>query len=305
MRMPYDGILNILRVIRLHIVIGGALAFLLGTLLAIVNGGSFHPLLFALTYLVVLCGDLSTHFGNDYFDAQMDSQAEKKFFSGSGLLVNNPSLRSLSKTLAIFLLASSVVLAAVATFILGGPMELMIITLVANFLGWFYSAPPLRLVSRGLGEVAIAFGTGFAIPGMGYLSAKGQIDPFFIYLSIPFMMYGFILSLSLEAPDRGIDLKGGKRNIIVRIGERAVFSLIPAIAILCTLSYLFYNWQIVSSSINLGLIALFSTVPLVAALFDFLEVFKGKKANLGFLGVLSLFLFNILMNSYLLLLVLT
>jgi len=299
MRLP-DA--KILRIMRLHIVVGGALAFSLGMLLAIAEGGSFDPARVALYYVVVLFGDLSTHYSNDYFDVEVDKIAEqKKFFSGSNILVDHPSLRPLSRSISISLLIFSNVLAAVAVLFLEAPIEFLIIALGANFLGWSYSAPPLRLISRGLGEIAVALATGFAIPGIGYLAVRGQFDPLFFYLAIPFVMYGLMLCLSLEAPDREIDRKGGKSNIVVRKGERIVFSLISAMALSATLTFIFYAWEITSTIVDLGVIALFSIVPLTAGLLGFVAVFKKKKVTqFGTLNVASLFFFNVLMNAYLL-----
>ncbi len=90
------GTQKILGIIRIHIVIGGFLAFSLGALLAFVGGGSFNFMFFALGYVVVLLGDLSSHYSNDYFDVEVDKCIEqKKFFSGSNILVDNPDIRSL------------------------------------------------------------------------------------------------------------------------------------------------------------------------------------------------------------------
>jgi 1,4-dihydroxy-2-naphthoate octaprenyltransferase len=302
MRLVGFKISKILKIIRLHILAGGALAFLLGALLAIVEEGTFDPARIVLSYVVVLLGDLSTHYSNDYFDVEVDKYVrQKKFFSGSNILVDNPSLRPLARSISITLLISSIVLAAVAVLFMGAPIELLVITLGASFLGWFYSAPPVRLISRGLGEISVALATGFAIPGVGYLAVRGRFDPLFIYLTIPFMMYGLMLSLSLEAPDREIDLEGGKRNIVVRKGERVVFSLILVMALSATLAFVFYAWKIPSSILDLRVVAVFSGIPLTAGLFGFANVLQKKNVDqFGTLNILSLFLFNILMIAYLL-----
>jgi 1,4-dihydroxy-2-naphthoate octaprenyltransferase len=39
---------------------------------------------------------------------------------------------------------------------------------MGNLVGWFYSAPPLRLAYRGLGEFSTAATVGFLVPAMGY-----------------------------------------------------------------------------------------------------------------------------------------
>ena len=300
------GIPKILRIIRVHIVAGGVLAFSLGALLAVAGGGSFDLTRVALGYAVVLLGDLSTHYSNDYFDVEVDKHIEqKKFFSGSTLLVSNPNLRSLSRYISISLMASSNLLAVALVLFLGVPIEFFVVILAASLVGWFYSAPPLRLTSRGFGEVAVACVTGFAIPGLGYLAVRGQFDPLFVYLAVPFVMYGLILSLSLEAPDVDVDRKGGKRNLAVRKGEPSVFSLILALAVSTTLTFYVYNWFITSAVVDLGIVFLFSIMPLIAGLAGVVGVLQKRAVNrFSALNVASLFVFNTLMIAYLLVIVL-
>ncbi|NLE03650.1 MAG: prenyltransferase, partial [Crenarchaeota archaeon] len=205
---------KVLRIIRKHIVLGGFMAFSIGSLLAITTGGTFDLWKSAIFYFIALFGDLSTHFSNDYFDVETDRQVKhKKFFSGSQMLIKNPQLRSLVLKIALILLGASCIVAALATMFFSAPIELLTITIIGNFLGWIYSAPPIRLISRGLGEIAIAFAAGVVIPAVGYLSVKGQFDSLFAFFALPFMLYGYMLGLSLEAPDIETDKNTGKNNI--------------------------------------------------------------------------------------------
>jgi 1,4-dihydroxy-2-naphthoate octaprenyltransferase len=293
--------LNILRIVRLHIVAGGILAFSVGALLAVVSGGSFNIERVALFYAIVLFGDLSTHFSNDYFDVEVDKQVgQRKYFSGSNILAKHPELRSLSKSISILLVFSSIILALVAVVFLGSSIDILIIALGANFLGWFYSAPPLRLISQGLGEIVVALIVGLVIPGVGYLSVRGQFDLFLIYLAVPFVMYGLVLSLSLEAPDIEVDQRWGKRNLGVRKGKGLLFSLILAMTLLATLTFTFYAWQIVKTPLDFGIISLFSIVPLTAGLIGFVAILHKIKAGLfSTLNVGSLFFFNAAIVTYL------
>jgi 1,4-dihydroxy-2-naphthoate octaprenyltransferase len=291
----------ILRIVRMHIVFGGVLAFTLGALLALVTGGVLDPLRVALFYGIVLFGDLSTHYGNDYFDAKSDRYIErKKFFSGKNILVDNPSLRKKAKNISIVLLILSNVVAFLAVIFQLAPVGLLIVTLGANFLGWSYSAPPLRLVSRGLGEVAIALAVGFAIPSVGYLAVKGQFDSLIGYFGLPFIMYGFMLALSLQAPDIEVDRKVGKRNIGVRKGRRAVFTIVLAVVTAALLLFLLYAWRLTFVVLDLRMVAALSFVPFVAGLVGFIGVFQNKDVTrYSTVNVLSLFSFNVLMIAYL------
>ena len=291
----------IFRVVRVHIVIGGFLAFLLGALLAFVNGGAFNPWQIILFYAIVLFGDLSTHYSNDYFDVNVDKNITKrKFFSGSRILVNHPALLPLARQISITFFALSNVLALLAVIFWAAPIELLVVALGANFLGWAYSAPPLRLISRGLGELAIAVATGFAIPAVGYLSVKGQFDPAFLFLALPFILYGYILSLSLETPDVEVDRKGGKNNIAVRRGGYAVLVVMLVAVVTAMLMFVFYAWQTVISIIDLRWVVAFSAVPLATGVWGIINmVFKKKIEPACTANIFALFIFNLLMVSYL------
>ena len=80
-----------LQIIRIHIVVGGMLAFTVGALLGLANGGVFNPVHFVICYATVFFGDLSTHFSNDYFDVKQDKTRHKKsLFSNHKVLTDNP-----------------------------------------------------------------------------------------------------------------------------------------------------------------------------------------------------------------------
>jgi len=301
-----NTVFKILRIARLYIVAGGALAFSIGALLAILEGGRCDLVRFVLGYLVVFLGDLSTHYSNDYFDVEVDKNVKQRtFFASSRVLVDHPHLRTVAKHVSISFMIISSTLAGIAVLFFEVPEEFFVIALIANLLGWIYSAPPLRLNSRGLGEITIAFVTGFIIPSAGYLVVKVRLDTQFLFLSIPFMMYGLVLSLSLEAPDIETDRKGGKWNIAVRKGKSFIFSTIFVLSFLATSTFPFYDWIIKYSIIDLKIVMFFSLIPLLTGLYGFLKVSDKNEDVNGFcyLNVLSLFIFNLLINGYFLYLI--
>ena len=213
------GRIDLLQVIRLPILLGGALGCGLGALLGLAAGGIFNPLLFMVCYSVVALGDLSTHFSNDYFDVGLDRIAPRKIFGGSNLLVGRADLMSPALSTAKILSIISIALAMLAVAMGVSPVMIPL-ALVANVLGWLYSLPPIRLAYRGLGEGAIAVGTGFGVPTAGYLAVKGSLDLGFVLISIALVLYGFVLGVSLELPDVEADRVGGKMNLVARFGWR-------------------------------------------------------------------------------------
>jgi len=288
--------------IRLHIVAGGILAFTLGAVLALVNGGSFDTLRFMVFYAMIFFGDLSTHFSNDYFDVNQDNlRTTKGIFSGSNILVNNPQLRRSARTISLALLFTSLLIAAATVASGFAPLEFLLVAFAVNFLGWFYSAPPLRLVSHGLGEVAIALAVGVGIPAAGYLSVMGCFDGLFGLLSLPFLLYGFMLAFSLEAPDVEVDRLGGKKTVGSVKGSLAVFGLCFAVAFAALVLFVIYALFFGGWAVDFWVFAAFAVCPVAAATASLVGVHWQKKVErLSLVNVFSLFLINLLIAVYLL-----
>ena len=57
-------------------------------------------------------------------------------------------------------------------------LSFFFLILSGNLLGWYYSAPPLKLSYRGFSEIATVL-TGFIVPGVGYVVLMGNIDLYF------------------------------------------------------------------------------------------------------------------------------
>lgn len=290
-----------MKMIRLHIVAGGILAFTIGALLALVNGGSFNPLRFAVFYAMIFFGDLSTHFSNDYFDVKQDSlRTAKGVFSGSNILVSDPQMRRPAREVSLALLVTSIIIAAIAVASGFAPVEFLLVALAVNFLGWFYSAPPLRLVAHGLGEVAIALAVGVGIPAAGYLSVMGHFDALFGLLALPFLLYGFMLAFSLEAPDVEVDRLGDKKTVGSVKGAMVVFGMCFTVAFLAFLLFVGYALLFGGWAVNFGVFAVFGVGPLAAGTAGLGGMHWQKKVeNSSLVNVFSLFLINLLIVVYL------
>ena len=95
------------------------------------------------------------------------------------------------------------------------------------FLGYFYTARPLRLVARrGLGEIAIflAFGPILTL-GVGYAIFNGSLDNSnhfmpCLLLGIPLGLLTTNILLINEFPDMKSDAKTGKNHLVVTFGKK-------------------------------------------------------------------------------------
>jgi 1,4-dihydroxy-2-naphthoate octaprenyltransferase len=92
----------------------------------------------------------------------------------------------------------------------------------------FYTAPPLKLVHRGLGDIAVFLGFGpIMVLGAYFVQAREyDLEP--LLVSIP---VGILIALVLyvnEVPDRPADAAAGKRTLPVRLSKDTVVNLYAA-----------------------------------------------------------------------------
>lgn len=91
-----------------------------------------------------------------------------------------------------------------------------------------YSAPPLRLVHRGLGEPVVAAGFGPLMAGGAYLAVTQEWSWSLVYASLP---VGILIALVLyvnQVPDRTADAAAGKRTLVVRWSAQRVVGVYVA-----------------------------------------------------------------------------
>jgi 1,4-dihydroxy-2-naphthoate octaprenyltransferase len=290
---------------RFPLLLGGLLYYLLGALMAAFAG---HPLSAArllLGYAILAPAHLSVHLSNDYFDLDGDRLGEAtSIYGGSGILIKEPELRPLARSIAILLVGLSGVMGVWAYLTVLPTLFLPVMLVLGNGIGWFYSAPPVRLSSRGLGEAATAIAIGLLIPGMGYLATADELDLTFLLASIPLLLFGVSFILSVEIPDRGADAASGKRTFIVRHGVPKGLRLILGSTLTATLLYITAPFTaLLPPAAPPIIIAPISLIPLIPPLAANLRVPQGQ-GDLGAFArrnVLSLIAFGALADACLLL----
>ncbi len=211
----------ILKLSRAHFLVPGALLYTLGAIVAQLRGWSCPLDRVVFGYCIFFFAHLSVSFSNDYHDRNSDRIAGRTFFSGgSGVLLEHRELEKAALRIAQALLSLSFMAALAFTITYGFSAAFLIFATAGGLLGWFYSAPPLKLSYRGLGEVATALAAGLIMPGMGYFVVAGELDPWFATLSAPLIFYGLYFILTVEIPDFEADRAARKMNIVTRIGVK-------------------------------------------------------------------------------------
>jgi 1,4-dihydroxy-2-naphthoate octaprenyltransferase len=251
------------------------LPFLSATLVPVLTGiaiaikdGAFDPL----AALVTVVGAAAVHLGlnvtNDIFDtlqgADEANVTPTQYSGGSRVLQYGlVSLRGMA------LLASGcyALTVLVGLFLLAtrGSLALLVIGVLGIIISVGYTAPPLKLVYRGLGELAVALGFGpLMLLGAYTVQTRGTLSPEALVASLPI---GILVALILyvnEIPDRRADAHAGKRTLPVRWPARRVITAY-AVAIVATYGILVAG--VMGGLLPLSALLALITIPLAVRVY--------------------------------------
>jgi len=294
---------KLLRVGRPQFLISGLTLFVLGALLGVRLGAPFSLPRLILGYLVILLAQLSVHYSNDYFDVAVDRHGGGTPLSGgSGVLLEHPELKKPVIWIAVALIGCSLGTGFIYLLYYRYPYWMFGFVLIGNLLGWVYSAPPFQLSSRGLGEPAFTFIGGFLIPGMGYLVMKGKLDLAGVFILIPLILYGLASILSVEIPDMEVDRLGDKWTWVARKGRGFGFSLVGTCLLAATgYFFIFPSLSMGQFPLDLHVLGMLSLLPLSAGMVGLIRkpIQREPATRIAIWTVLSLVIFSILANGYL------
>jgi len=206
---------------------------ILGTMIAWTTDGEFDAGYFLLVMLGLLINHLALNMTDDYYDFRhlVDVFAdgnENPYTGGSGTLssglIQPDEMRRVFTVFYIIAIAIGV--------FLGLTRGVFVLLLLAFgfFCAFFYTAPPIKFGYRGVGEITqlLCFGPGIGF-GAYYVQAQ-RISWEAFWGTLPFGVMLFSMITINEIPDYFEDRKGGKRNLVVRLGrEKGVWLFVVSL----------------------------------------------------------------------------
>lgn len=229
--------LYLLRLARPLFLVGGFVFYGLGVAIALYHGTPFDATAWLWGQAAVTATQLMTHFSNDYFDLAADraNRTPTRWSGGSRVLAEG--LLPARVALWAAVVCGAVALAAVAVVALARPGAWPVaLMLLAIGLAWSYSAPPLRLHARALGELTVALIVPTLTPLVGYTLQTGRPDGLPLLASFPLACFQLAMILIINFPDAAGDRAAGKRTLVLRLGEARAARLHPALLALAYLS---------------------------------------------------------------------
>jgi 1,4-dihydroxy-2-naphthoate octaprenyltransferase len=227
---------------------------LLGLASAALGGVKVDPGIATLTLFFALMAHAGVNVLNDYYDAangtdQVNVDRVFPFTGGSRFIQNGLISQRATGTYGYMLLAS--VIPAGFWLAQHSAPGLLLIGLCGLLVGWSYSAPPLQLVSRGFGELAVTAGWLLIVGGTDFVQRR-EFDFAPVASGLGFALLVANLLYINQFPDARADAQAGKRTLVVRLGEmnaRWGYIILASVA---------YGW------VALGIVA--GWLPLLAAL---------------------------------------
>lgn len=208
----------ILRTFRLPFVIATILPVILGGVIAY-RSGFFDWMLFAFALIGAVLIHLGVNTANDYFDSRSgadDINTTPTPFSGGSRVIQYGLLRGsmvLSLSTASYVIGSVIGLYLALT----RGLPILAIGLLGLVISYGYTAPPLKLVYRGLGELAVGTGFGPLLVLGSYFVQARSFSVEALLASIPVGLLVMLILYVNEIPDRTWDDEAGKMTLVTKM----------------------------------------------------------------------------------------
>ncbi len=192
---------------------------LLGFAYARYQGFAIHWQYFFLALLAGMLLHAGINVLNDYYDALNgtdDCNEERIYpFTGGSRFIQNKLLsRTETRDFGLGLLIAVVFIGFYLVLHVG--LGLLFLGLFGMLIGWAYSAPPLQLNSRGLGELTVLVGFGL-LPLGAWLLQTQVFSLDVILIAIPLGLLTCNLLYINQYPDRKADIQAKKMHWVARL----------------------------------------------------------------------------------------
>jgi 1,4-dihydroxy-2-naphthoate polyprenyltransferase len=261
--MPSVG--TLLRALRLPSLTAGAMPVVTITALVAYQGATPNGVTFALTLLGMLAAQGAVNLVNDYFDDASGLDADPEFAKNPfplGSRVIQTGALGQRGVAAFAAVCGAVAVACGLALDARAPGHTVLwICLAGAALGYFYTAPPLRIAYYGAGEPVtfLLFGP---LAGAGTEYAQtGRVTPECMVVSSVVGLLAMAILYLHHFPQHDADKRHGKRTPVVRLGPAGAGRLVP---IVLALPYAILAFAIVSGLLPRAAWWSFASLPFAA-----------------------------------------
>lgn len=246
-----------------------------GTLLSASLTGDFSIPGFILVLITGLGLHIATNVYNDIYDTIQGTDKvnvhRNEYSGGSGVLLDNPDLMSRMYALARGGLVIALIGTAGLMFFVEQRLWIYLwgLYLLSAFFSKYYTAAPIKLAYRGLGEFSVWFAFGPMAVAIASISQNLLPDEH-ILLLMPVSGFSTLSILLIgQLIDLDADRKGGKHGVASRLGTKAtaLIYVLVQVAIVVFVLLMYLNFE--------G-----TTYPLLFSLLPYILIFPGAASRI-------------------------
>ena len=226
---------GIWRLVDPKIALASLIPFIAGAALAIDQRGSIEWGLALAAFLAIFLVEVGKNAVNDLYDFRSGADTAVRdderspFSGGKRVLVDHlVTERDLVVIAWIAFAAAGLIGLEIAS---RSRPELLLLGALAALISILYAAPPFKLASRGLGELAVfaVYGPGIMLGTVLLLRGDVTVEAMVVSIALGFLIANVLLIN--EVPDERADRLAGKRTLVVRLGRDRVETLIALVFI--------------------------------------------------------------------------
>lgn len=229
-------------------------------LLAVFRGDAVDWSLFAIASVGLILAHMANNLMNDLFDLQVGTDTEdypRNLYSPhpvlSGVITRNGLAR-------LALIVNAICLAIMVWLTLQRGWAIVGFAVGGFLLSLAYTAPPLRLKKRGLGEPTVVVVWGPLMVGGVYYAATGMIPAAIIAASLPYAILCTTVLMGKHIDKAPWDEPEGTRTLPVILGERKARSLTRAMFVAF---YLLTSVLVITGGFPVGTLLVFLSFQLL------------------------------------------
>lgn len=269
--------------------------------MAFAEKGNGNWLCAAMSLVGVVCAHLSTNLLDDYFDYRNAGITSREKLVRAGMRARLGKAQYLADGKATlkqtFLVAAAfgvvaLLCGSVVLYVQGWPIACF--ALAGAFLGFFYSAPPLKLCYRGLGELLTGIMFGPLLMGGTYYAVSGTLSGSIWWVSSALGLLVVNILYTHSIMDRQPDISVGKTTLAVLLSpnETPQHGLLMTFSCLFTyLPYALVAAAVPCASLNPWTLLVFVTLPMAATLsklvYDYLYHPEAEPKRRWWMGPMS------------------
>lgn len=275
--MPKEESISPLRKLNLIMRFSYTLPFFMASLCGVLFALNYDPefWLIIIIPLDVLFLAMFVNFSNDYFDhksgvdkdrfedanrykAMNPSELTEKIYWEGNQFDSGLVTEEQGKIIMIFLVCMAIILSI--PIIMHGGLLVIGLGLAALFLAYFYTAPPIEMGARGLGEINVGISF-FMMVFFAFYVVTGVFDMEIFIFSLAVGLGVGLMRVVDAMSGYESHLKYGEKDIAVRMG-----GLVEAIPVVKVLQVVFYLFVFSMILFDLVYILLLLTLPLAKKL---------------------------------------